>query len=444
MSLPFIRYQLSAIKLELLVLGVLLTAVALLQRDPMTAAQSVHYEDRTTQFLVYLLVVLGLLLPIRIFCNFAGVAVWLSARGLTRRQQFLSETGLGTHRCRPVIRVGRIAAGTWRQTACAAVIRVALVSNGSVAGSQRATRFFPVCLHSVLCNYSGADGHHVKAVHVSRISNRSRGHCRFNHPQPSPCTLPHESVDVDRVADPGDLRRYRLRIVDSERTTRPVRNHSCTPKAKGRNLLAFICVTTFLFPIALTLYTTAGEWERFVRWSGNPIFIGVAVVAGLLIVGAVWWKGAASSPEVILIPAGAFLICQSAGVFRYEAHSAQTETKPPAISVDSYDGTEVRCNGVLLGTTPLTITLDEFAQRVAPVDEPPVQEAAFVWSRSSTDSLAKINWSALPFDPFNPDSSRLGQTTDVVVKRFTASRYFWTFKIGKFQAARSGRSIFET
>lgn len=209
-------------------------------------------------------------------------------------------------------------------------------------------------------------------------------------------------------------------------------------KAKGRNLLAFICVTTFLFPIALTLYTTAGEWDRFVRWSGNPIFIGVAVVAGLLIVGAVWWKGAASSPEVILIPAGAFLICQSAGVFRYEAHSAQTETKPPAISVDSYDGTEVRCNGVLLGTTPLTITLDEFAQRVAPVDEPPVQEAAFVWSRSSTDSLAKINWSALPFDPFNPDSSRLGQTTDVVVKRFAASRYFWTFKIGEFQAARSG------
>lgn len=95
MSLPFIRYQLSAMKLELLVLGVLLTAVALLQHDPITAAQTVHYEDRTTQFLVYLLVVLGLLLPIRIFCNSAGVAVWLSARGLTRRQQFLSRLASG-------------------------------------------------------------------------------------------------------------------------------------------------------------------------------------------------------------------------------------------------------------------------------------------------------------------------------------------------------------
>jgi hypothetical protein len=209
-------------------------------------------------------------------------------------------------------------------------------------------------------------------------------------------------------------------------------------KAKGRKVLASLCVITFLTPIVLTLYATAGEWERFARWIENPVFIVMAVATGLLIAGVVWWKGAASAPEVILIPAGAFLICQSAGVFRYEAHSAQTETKPPAISIDSYAGTEVRCNGVLLGTTPLTMTLDEFAKRVAPVGEPPVQEAAFRWSRSSTDSLASINWSALPFDPFKPDSSSLGQTTDVIEKRFAESRYFWTFKIGEFQAARSG------
>lgn len=209
-------------------------------------------------------------------------------------------------------------------------------------------------------------------------------------------------------------------------------------KAKGRNLLAFICVTTFLFPIALTLYATAGEWERFVRWSGNPIFIGVAVVAGLLIVGAVWWKGAASVPEVILIPAGAFLICQSAGVFRYEAQPQQTEKEPARLSVSSgYDGAEVRCNGVLLGTTPLTMTLDEFAERVAPIDEPPAQDAAFTWSRSTSDSLTSINWSALPLDPFQPDSSKLGKTTDVIVKRFAESRYFWTFRVGEFQSAQS-------
>ena len=90
MSLPFIRYLLSAMKLELLIVSVLLAAVALLQPDPMTATQPAHYEDQTTQFLVYLLIPLGLLLPVRIFCNSAGVAVWLSSRGLTRRQQFVS------------------------------------------------------------------------------------------------------------------------------------------------------------------------------------------------------------------------------------------------------------------------------------------------------------------------------------------------------------------
>ena len=95
MSLPFIRYQLSAMKLELLTLGVLLTAVALLQPDPMTTMQPLRYEDQTTQFLTYLLVPLGLLLPVRIFCNSAGVSVWLSSRGLTRRQQFLSRLASG-------------------------------------------------------------------------------------------------------------------------------------------------------------------------------------------------------------------------------------------------------------------------------------------------------------------------------------------------------------
>lgn len=95
MSLPFIRYLLSAMKLELLTLAVLLSAVALLQRDPMTATQAAHYEDQTTQFLIYLLIPLGLLLPVRIFCNSAGVAVWLSSRGLTRRQQYVSRLASG-------------------------------------------------------------------------------------------------------------------------------------------------------------------------------------------------------------------------------------------------------------------------------------------------------------------------------------------------------------
>lgn len=90
MSVPLIRYLLSAMKLELLILAALLTAATLLQSDPMSATQPDRGEGQATQFLTFVLVPLGLLLPVRIFCNSAGVSVWLSSRGLTRRQQFVS------------------------------------------------------------------------------------------------------------------------------------------------------------------------------------------------------------------------------------------------------------------------------------------------------------------------------------------------------------------
>ena len=209
-------------------------------------------------------------------------------------------------------------------------------------------------------------------------------------------------------------------------------------KAKGRRLLAFVCVTACLIPVALTLYTTAGEWQQLTQWAANPMFIGVAVVTSLLVAGVVWWKAAASVPEVIIIPAISFFVCQSAGVFRHETRAEPAETKPPRMTIGStYEGTEVRCNGVLLGKTPLTMTLDEFRERVSPVNEPPTQDAAFTWTNYETDSLAKVYWSALPLDPFDPDSSRMGNTTDVILKRFTAGRYFWTFNCGEFPAASS-------
>ncbi|MBL8809841.1 MAG: hypothetical protein JNM43_06650 [Planctomycetaceae bacterium] len=95
MSLPLIRYLLTAMKLEILTLLGVLTAIALLQQDPITAFETYDYEEQTTQFLTYLFVALGLLLPTRIFCNPVGVGVWLSSRGLTRRQQFVSRLTTG-------------------------------------------------------------------------------------------------------------------------------------------------------------------------------------------------------------------------------------------------------------------------------------------------------------------------------------------------------------
>ncbi|MFM8474999.1 MAG: hypothetical protein ACKOEO_04295 [Planctomycetaceae bacterium] len=95
MSLPLMRYLLSAMKPELLALFGLLAASTLLQPDPMTNDQTCCQEDQFTQFLIYLFVVLGLLLPIRVFVNPVGVAVWLSSRGLTRRQQFFTRLATG-------------------------------------------------------------------------------------------------------------------------------------------------------------------------------------------------------------------------------------------------------------------------------------------------------------------------------------------------------------
>ncbi|MFO0978890.1 MAG: hypothetical protein U0996_20950 [Planctomycetaceae bacterium] len=95
MSVPLIRYLLSAMKLELLILFALLAVITLLQRDPVTMYETYDYEEQTTQFLMYLFILAGLFLPVRIFCNPVGVAVWLSSRGLTRRQQFVSRMTTG-------------------------------------------------------------------------------------------------------------------------------------------------------------------------------------------------------------------------------------------------------------------------------------------------------------------------------------------------------------
>ncbi|MFO0978889.1 MAG: hypothetical protein U0996_20945 [Planctomycetaceae bacterium] len=207
-------------------------------------------------------------------------------------------------------------------------------------------------------------------------------------------------------------------------------------KSKGRGVLTFASLAALLIPVAVLFFATAGGWERLGQWAATPTFIGISICAGLLIAAMVLWKGVAAAPEVVLIPAGAFLFCQSAGVFRYDGPSEQTKTGQQTLSITGYEGIEVRCNGLLLGKTPLTMTLDEFSTRVSPIQVPPVQEAAFAWdTTSSTDSLASMNWSAVPFDPSSPETGDIGTTTDVILKRFSTGQYFWEFRIGEFVAA---------
>jgi len=186
----------------------------------------------------------------------------------------------------------------------------------------------------------------------------------------------------------------------------------------------------------VTLYhDTAGGWEQSMESAQTPTFVAIAVCAGFLVVALVWWKGAAALPDAILVLTGSLLIDQSAGSFRQLP--PQVEPQPVALLIESpYAGTEVRCNGILLGKTPLRITLDEFAAQVMPAQEPPVQEAAVDRSASSApDSLDSMSWSALPFDPLNPETKDRGTTTDTILKRFSTGRYFWDFRIGEFRAA---------
>jgi hypothetical protein len=211
-------------------------------------------------------------------------------------------------------------------------------------------------------------------------------------------------------------------------------------KAEGRRILTFACVTVLLIHVAALYHETAGGWLGPRQSAEPPTFIAITVCAGLLIAGMVWWKGAAAMPDVILVLTGSFLIDQTAGSFKLLPQQVETQPvapSPVAISIESrYEGTEVRCNGVLLGKTPLRITLDEFAERVLPAQEPPVQEAAFEWSASSSpDSLASMNWSALPFDPSNPKKNDSGTPTNMILKRFSTGRYFWDFRVGEFRAA---------
>ena len=206
-------------------------------------------------------------------------------------------------------------------------------------------------------------------------------------------------------------------------------------KAEGRRILTFACMTALLIHIATLYQEIAGGWERPGRLAETPNFMAIAVCAALLIAALVRWKGAAAMPDAILVLTGSFLIHQLAGSFRQLP--PQVEPQPVALLIESsYAGTEVRCNGILLGKTPLRITLDEFAAQVLPAQQPPVQEAAFDWSASSApDSLDSMNWSALPFDPLNPETKDRGTTTDTILKRFSTGRYFWDFRIGEFRAA---------
>ena len=208
-------------------------------------------------------------------------------------------------------------------------------------------------------------------------------------------------------------------------------------------VLAVSATLTCLIPGMFSAYSYSGgaSFDRLAMIAADPKFIAIGAVAGMIVLGVIWWKGAASAPELILVPAGALLVCQSAGVFRHEMQHSSEHAEPPGLSISAYEGVEVRCNGILLGTAPLKLTLEEFDERVKPVSTPPAQEHAFRYSKyDRKDSLKWVEWGSHPLDPHESESTQLGDTTESISKRFAEARYFWTFRIGDFYANSISRS----
>jgi len=106
---------------------------------------------------------------------------------------------------------------------------------------------------------------------------------------------------------------------------------------------------------------------------------------------------------------------------------------------DCVTGTEVYCNGVFLGKTPLKIADDEFYEKVKPWDKPPRQKMTSIREDTLSESEFKdayLYW--VPNDPFGNHADyprgeikrplRNGSTNEKIFKVIKDIKYWWHFK----------------
>lgn len=104
---------------------------------------------------------------------------------------------------------------------------------------------------------------------------------------------------------------------------------------------------------------------------------------------------------------------------------------------NSIVGMNVVCNGVSLGTTPLTITEKEFRSSVSPWNEPP-QQKKILWS----DNRDKYAWSRFYYSPcdlfdypmmgnesLNTRITLMGNSDEKALEYFGDSKYWWHFEL---------------
>jgi len=197
-----------------------------------------------------------------------------------------------------------------------------------------------------------------------------------------------------------------------------------------------VAIFILMFPLYAVAIYSLSTASTFVNPSmlGKTVFVGfiVALVLSLLILIR---TAKAAIPIVLLF--GGFMAVSMMNAFQ------------PGIGANEYSltvgkgshivGTDVYCNGVKLGQTPLRITDDEFYEKVKPWDKPPRQESTSI-KRTKLDGdefeSGYLYW--MPCDPFGnyaewPDGDTKRPMRGVrdntgVFKVMKDIKYWWHFE----------------
>ncbi len=201
------------------------------------------------------------------------------------------------------------------------------------------------------------------------------------------------------------------------------------------SLVVFMPIMLAFFSI-LCLFYMYGVMDnidaRHHYWTGLPVFQWLWItlfvfpaLAGLLLL----WKGTLRVGFVLMVAPA--LLCIPLGSVSPPKPSLAPEKRPINIGMNYNsnrlpDGTDVYCNGVHLGQTPLMITVAELLEKVKPQTPPPPQK----WFDTKPYKL----YSWFPWDGFIRErQEQYGTFSKENFETFTSScQYWWRFE---FQGA---------
>jgi hypothetical protein len=166
-----------------------------------------------------------------------------------------------------------------------------------------------------------------------------------------------------------------------------------------------------------------------------------------------WLLGSGNWRRPVLTATIFYIACFFIGVF--ELVKGYTPPEKRIINLYGIAGTDVYCNGVLLGQTPLHIRVDELIAKVPEWDTPPEQ----YWYNDTIVEPRLCTW--LPWDDFRkeryeasrelfgPKNRNAGSTPKAVKARKEAldkhdadCRYWWSCRFGDLQMAYSRQTSY--